>query len=339
MRVVLASGGIVTASACQNQELFYALRGGGGGTFGIVLETTVKTYPTRGITVARVGIRSRGDDTVPDFLNAVSTVYSAYPGLSESGFSGYGFWAAYAMLGVMHPNYTNVLQQSFTILDTPISNAQTLFLPFEEDILRFNDTGTGVEVSISWQSYPDYGSYYAGKSDTTARVGSVSAISSHLLSSKSLTGNTTLLRQTIDKVAGVSGNPVYHTMVHHGLEVSAAGAGAGANSAVHRGWYDSVILDIFEKAMNGTQASENIEAFAELRKHVAPEYRRLSPTTGVYMNEADWGNVHWQEDFYGVNWQRLSQIKAKYDPDGIFYCQTCVGSEQWVEDEDGALCS
>eukprot|EP00756_Hemistasia_phaeocysticola_P003836 Hpha_TRINITY_DN1247_c0_g1::TRINITY_DN1247_c0_g1_i1::g.44798::m.44798 len=37
MEVVTADGKLVTASKCQNEDLFWALRGGGGGTFGVVV--------------------------------------------------------------------------------------------------------------------------------------------------------------------------------------------------------------------------------------------------------------------------------------------------------------
>jgi len=43
--VVTADGKVLTANACQNQDLFWALRGGGGGTFGVVTKATLRTYP------------------------------------------------------------------------------------------------------------------------------------------------------------------------------------------------------------------------------------------------------------------------------------------------------
>lgn len=43
-KVVLADGTTVTASACENADLFWAIRGGGGGTFGIVTEWKLKLY-------------------------------------------------------------------------------------------------------------------------------------------------------------------------------------------------------------------------------------------------------------------------------------------------------
>ncbi|HEU4734377.1 MAG TPA: FAD-binding protein, partial [Kofleriaceae bacterium] len=43
--VVTADGSVVTASACQHADLFWALRGGGGGTFGVVTRATLMTHP------------------------------------------------------------------------------------------------------------------------------------------------------------------------------------------------------------------------------------------------------------------------------------------------------
>ena len=44
-KIVTPDGVFRTANACQNQDLFYALRGGGGGTFGVVLEATMLVSP------------------------------------------------------------------------------------------------------------------------------------------------------------------------------------------------------------------------------------------------------------------------------------------------------
>jgi len=41
-KVVTADGNLVVANEVVNQDLFWALRGGGGGTWGVVVEATVK---------------------------------------------------------------------------------------------------------------------------------------------------------------------------------------------------------------------------------------------------------------------------------------------------------
>ena len=43
--LVTADGDHLTANAHQHTDLFWALRGGGGGTFGVVMSVTYRTYP------------------------------------------------------------------------------------------------------------------------------------------------------------------------------------------------------------------------------------------------------------------------------------------------------
>lgn len=47
----------------------------------------------------------------------------------------------------------------------------------------------------------------------------------------------------------------------------------------------------------------------------------------TYYNE-DWVlETNWQEAMFGSNYDRLLQIKKKYDANGLFNCRQCVGSE------------
>ena len=45
IKAVLPNGTYVTANRCKNQDIFYALRGGGGSTFGIITEVTTRANP------------------------------------------------------------------------------------------------------------------------------------------------------------------------------------------------------------------------------------------------------------------------------------------------------
>lgn len=69
-----------------------------------------------------------------------------------------------------------------------------------------------------------------------------------------------------------------------------------------------------------------------------PPLQRLTPGGGAYLNEGDFRQSDFQQVFYGSNYGRLRAIKDKYDPDGIFYAITAVGSEAWTPAEDGRLC-
>jgi FAD/FMN-containing dehydrogenase len=54
-KVVTADGELVVANEIANPDLFWALRGGGGGTWGVVVEATIKVrlQPENNISSAR----------------------------------------------------------------------------------------------------------------------------------------------------------------------------------------------------------------------------------------------------------------------------------------------
>jgi FAD/FMN-containing dehydrogenase len=45
VETVLPNGTYITANRCQNQEIFFALRGGGAHAFGINMKVTAKAHP------------------------------------------------------------------------------------------------------------------------------------------------------------------------------------------------------------------------------------------------------------------------------------------------------
>jgi hypothetical protein len=53
--------------------------------------------------------------------------------------------------------------------------------------------------------------------------------------------------------------------------------------------------------------------------------KELTPGGGAYVNEASWGEVEWKETFFGGNYERLLEVKGRYDPSHLFDCWKCVG--------------
>merc|ERR1712194_144000 len=60
--------------------------------------------------------------------------------------------------------------------------------------------------------------------------------------------------------------------------------------------------------------------------------RQLWPDTGAYLNEGDYFEGDWQQQFYGKSYGKLKEVKNVVDPHGLFYCHHCVGSEEWSAD-------
>ncbi|MFM0330110.1 FAD-dependent oxidoreductase [Paraburkholderia strydomiana] len=60
--------------------------------------------------------------------------------------------------------------------------------------------------------------------------------------------------------------------------------------------------------------------------------RALAPQSGSYLSETDFFRGDWREAFWGANYARLKAIKDRYDPDGFFFVHHGVGSEDWSSD-------
>ncbi len=62
------------------------------------------------------------------------------------------------------------------------------------------------------------------------------------------------------------------------------------------------------------------------------ELLKVAPGSGSYVAESDYFEPSWQESFWGSNYPRLLAIKKKYDPMGLFYVHHGVGSDEWGAD-------
>lgn len=75
----------------------------------------------------------------------------------------------------------------------------------------------------------------------------------------------------------------------------------------------------------GRQNAEKISAAAR-------ELFALVPRPGSYVSESDFFEHSWQNAFWGENHPRLARIKDRYDPDGLFFVHHGIGSERWSPD-------
>ena len=62
------------------------------------------------------------------------------------------------------------------------------------------------------------------------------------------------------------------------------------------------------------------------------ELRTVAPGTDAYLAESSYFQADWQRAYWGANYPRLLAAKQRYDPDGLFFVRHGVGSEGWSED-------
>lgn len=200
--VVLASGQIVTASACQNQKLFFALRGGGGGTYGVVTSATVKAHTSSPWVVQTLAMAPTSDATIPDFMKALAIIYAAYPALNDGGFSGYGSWAV-GSPAPLFATFTTGLTQALAAANKSVAEAVDLFAPTMAKLAPYNETS--LVISISYITFSSYQSYYSAMSGAQSAIGTSGAVGSRFLDKKALTADPITLARMLNITAGKLG--------------------------------------------------------------------------------------------------------------------------------------
>ena len=135
-----ADGNHVIANPYQNEDLFWALRGGGGGTWGVVTSVTYKTHPSTPLSSASLFVNSTNANSTQNLL---AEIIRLTPSLAEQGYGGYGVASASQIILL------------FTSPDVTIEQTQATFLP----LFEFAASQPGLSVENHTEVYQDSGSW------------------------------------------------------------------------------------------------------------------------------------------------------------------------------------
>ncbi|KAL9012776.1 MAG: hypothetical protein Q9180_009075, partial [Flavoplaca navasiana] len=251
-QVVLANGRVVTANPCQNPEIFFAIRGGGGGTYGVVISTTVKAHPTNKVAAQQLSFAPLTSDSssMSDFMKAIELIHNAYPDLSDQGFSGYGSWALrsptplvynynYTLGEEVQSNFTTGFTHTIAIFGKTAPEAESIFAPIASNLASsFRVT---LFVNTTYSSFPTYAAYYTALSGIASPIGTSAALGSRLLDRQALTSPQ--LGGTLQKVVGAPEEYTSVNMVFVGGG-QVARDGADPYSGVNPAWRTAYVHNI-----------------------------------------------------------------------------------------------
>lgn len=272
-QVILANGSMVTASPCSHPDLFTAIRGGGGGTYGVVTSLAIKAYPSQPVVAHSLMIVPESEKKLEPMLDAITDLYTAFPSLSGAGFSGYGSWS------VNSPGAYNSsagYQHSFAAFNQSLSETKSAFEPVYWKLVSRH----GINVSIQWFEFPSYSAYYRTLSGVHQDTGVASmALASRMFDKKSLTKNPKRLREVIRTLAGtVSQMTSNQVLLVGGGSVLDEPEYSGVNPA----WRTTYLVHIVARGWSGPEG-DDVEDDITYNKYQA--MRKLTPSMGSYMNE------------------------------------------------------
>ncbi|EAU86306.2 FAD binding domain-containing protein [Coprinopsis cinerea okayama7 len=298
-KVMTPDGKLRIANECQNEDLFWALRGGGGGTFGVVLEATIQASPP-------VKLQS----VIISFQPNTTRTREAWTLLAENGlkWSQEG-WGGYSNAGAV-------------VLLNPVlskEDAATSVAPLLEFGRKVQEEGGARLVEVE---FPTWGAFFnVFARDFAASSGKNLAIASRLINKSNLQ-TPAKQQELVDAfLATEAATPGLILL----MTAPASFPSTGKTSVTEK-WRDSVFHTTLISQWNWNATKEEVREQYRRVSESADNLRRITDDA-AYLNEADVYEPNWQESFWGEHYNRLLQIKNKYDPDRLLDCWHCVGWE------------
>jgi FAD/FMN-containing dehydrogenase len=341
--VVTADGRLLVANACQNQDLFWALRGGGGSTFGIVTRVTLLTHPLPAQFGAVLGkITAKDDGALTELLEELIRFYARSLNNEHWGEQ-------------VHVRKDS-LELSMLFQGLSASDAEKVWQPLRAWIEarpeRFTIAANVVEIPAARMWDPTFfDEHVPGAIKKDARPDAPKD-RYYWATNQGEVGTFWYAYQSRwlpvelfdDKNAPRLARALFEASRHWPLELhfnkGLAGAAPDAvqrtretatNPAVLRA-AALVIVAATGDGHPGLPGHEpDVKEGEAQRARVSAAMailRAITPGAGSYVNETDYFEPDWQQSFWGENYPRLLEIKRKYDPTGLFSCHHCVGSER-----------
>ena len=289
--MVTADGLLRRCDATNEVDLFWALRGGGGGNFGVATSFTFTTHPIRDFTVGQATFRF--DDAL-----AVFRAWQAWPaqipdriwGQLTIDFRGNVTLSAYALSDVadVTPYWSQLIDDTAV---TPLSN----------DVM----TRSYLDVMLAM-----CGNLTASQCHRVGQTSDASDRSRYAFVASSDFFNQALSDDAIQAfLQGIQNQRSSGASGYVILDLMQGAISRVANDATaffHRDALFSVEYWVYTSAIGASWPTA-------MRTTMKPW-----SSGGAYVNYLDAQLQDWQSAYYGSNYTRLSQIKTTYDPKRVF---------------------
>ena len=348
--LVTADGRVRIANACTNPELFWGLKGGGGGSLGVVTRLTLRTHElpvSIGVVNAAIAATSGaayrrlidlivrfcaeqlvnphwGEQIVlrPDNTLRIATMFQ---GLTRE-----------QAAAIWQPLFDAIAgdAEGLRVVSAPAILAVPARRLWDAAFLR---QVPGVAVADDRPGAPEGNVFWAGDQGQVGQV--LHAYQSAWLPAALLKAE----RQNDLGNALFAASRQWPVALH--LNKGLAGAPPEALAAARNTAINPAAVDAFALAICGAEGPPAYPGVPDHEPDVAKArpraaavgramnaLRTLVPRAASYVAESNFFETDWQQAFWGANYARLRALKEQVDPDGLFFVHHGVGSERWSAD-------
>ena len=302
INIIDANGDKRRVDACSEPELWWALRGGGAGTFGVVTSVVYKIHPipeNRGYTSFQMEIKTDGYGLIPGVKLLVDNLVPKFllwwikqsPDL-DSKWGGY--WSSTSLLmyymGTKNEAENSAFYKAFL---SEKSNWNVL----EQSIIR--------NSLVQYKGYADHRGLYTAQPYTEPGGYQEFNIGSRIISREYVKNNP---EEFLAKyVQGITDTPDFHYIM--GGKILESGTDQMALNPPFR----SAIFQL--EFFNDSANKKIIELFPS---------NATDGKFGSGLNHQNKLIENYEYEIWGENARRLKELKTKYDPENRFNCRQCT---------------
>lgn len=342
--VVTADGAIRIANAAQEPELFWALKGGGGGTFGVVTRLTLKTHDLpQFFGSANLAVKASSDAAFKTLLarfvaHYADKLHNAHWGEQARTMTGNRFSVSMVFQGVNQAaaseawkdfiDFVRADPDAYTFTEQPGITALPARRMWDSDFFRQMAPGAITLDSRPGASARDFWWKGDGAQASAVWHGYQSAwMPSGLLQAGQQ-------QRLVD--AWFEASRLWTVSLHFNKGLS--GASAETIEASRQTSMNPEVLDAFALAIIASEGPSTYPQLpapdlsdaprrAERIAQAMAALKRAAPDAGCYISECDYFLEGWRSAFWGEHHDRLVRIKRTYDPRGLFHVHHGVGSD------------
>ena len=348
--LVTADGTLRIANACTEPELFWGLKGGGGGSLGVVTRLTLRTHALPALFGGVFGSIRAGSEAA--FRRLIGSFMAFYADALCNP-----HWGETVRFG-----RDNSLSISMVSQGLGQAEAEAAWRPFL-DWVAAAPGDYAMPAPLRFLALPARRMWDAGWLRQNARellaaddrpgapaglffwAGDAGQVGQFLHGYESAWLPAALLLPAAQQRLGDAlFAATRHWPVALHFNKGLAGGNAEAIAAARDTAMNPAVLDAFALAIIGAAGPPAFSGMpgqpdpAAARGQAAAvraalgELRKVAPGTGSYVAESSYFEIDWQDAHWGANYARLLAVKRRWDPDGLFFAHHGVGSEGWSAD-------
>jgi FAD/FMN-containing dehydrogenase len=349
--IITADGKVRIANACTNPDLFWALKGGGGGSFGVVSRLTLRVRELPELAGgASFTVKASSDDAYRRLIRRFVGFYRE--ALFNDRWGEQAHFSPDNKLGIsmvqlgLNTEQTRKVWQPFLSWMAQSSTAYTIEsepviggMPFRHwwdvdwrkehhhDVFK-SDSRTGAgPTNVWWNGDGGQVGWVVWGYESLWMPASLLEDDSQEKLADALFSASRLSEVELHFNKGLAGAPA---------EAMEAAKDTAMNPSVCGAFALAIVADGQEPAYPGIPNHEPDVAqgrkAADTVHRCMNELRAVASNGGAYVSESNFFESDFQHSYWGTNYSRLAEVKRKYDPDGLFFVHNGVGSEQWSPD-------